>query len=41
MQTPQLMQRGIDEFSYSTQRGLPTGGGNRTPAPEPAEYCCI
>ena len=35
MQTPQLMQRGIDEFSYSTQRGLPTGGGNREVKPEP------
>lgn len=35
MSTPQLMQRGIDEFSYSTQRGLPTGGGNREVKPEP------
>ena len=35
MQTPQLMQRGIDEFSYSTQRGLPTGGGNRDVKQEP------
>lgn len=35
MQTPQLMQRGIDEFSYSTQRGLPTGGGNQVVKPEP------
>ena len=35
MQTPQLMQRGIDEFSYNTQRGLPTGGGNKEVKPEP------
>ena len=35
MSTPQLMQRGVDEFSYNTQRGLPTRGGNRTPEPTP------
>ena len=35
MSTPQLMQRNIDEFSYNTQRGLPTGGGNREVKPEP------
>ena len=28
-----MKQREIDELSYDTQRGLPTGGGNRTPAP--------
>ena len=30
-----MKQREIDQLSFDTQRGLPTGGGNRTPAPEP------
>ena len=30
-----MKQREIDELSYNTQRGLPTGGGNRTPEPTP------
>jgi hypothetical protein len=36
MATPELLQRGIDEFSYSTQKGLPRRN-NQEPQPAPAD----
>ena len=36
MATPELLQRGIDEFSYSTQKGLPKRN-NQEPQPAPAD----
>ena len=36
MATPELLQRGIDEFSYSTQKGLPTRN-NQEPQPVAAD----
>ena len=36
MATPELLQRGINEFSYSTQKGLPTRN-NQEPQPAPAD----
>ena len=36
MSTPELAQRSIDEFSYNTQRGLPTRDGKaEEPTPDP------
>lgn len=35
MTDPFMRERNLDMFIDRTQMGLPTGGGNRTPAPEP------